>query len=141
MCPLRVCFPVLCKFWQLYGGVDGNILQEGLCHTQVSCTQNLCPCGRPWPTRTSTGNAQTHFCLSLCGAPGSWCAQDSFEPSEHLWWEWGLIQNTNSPRLPSCRGFSFALGHGVSPHGRSSEAQPLLLTLDVGFLISNFTSY
>ena len=29
----RVCFPVLCKFWQLFGGVNGNLLQEGLCHT------------------------------------------------------------------------------------------------------------
>ena len=25
--------PVLCKFWQLYGGDDGDLLQEGLCHT------------------------------------------------------------------------------------------------------------
>ena len=27
--------PVLCKFWQLYGGVNVDLLQEGLCHTQV----------------------------------------------------------------------------------------------------------
>ena len=27
--------PVLCKFWQLYGGVNGDLLQEGLCPTQV----------------------------------------------------------------------------------------------------------
>ena len=34
-------FPVLCKFWQLYGGVNGDIiLQEGLCHTLVYCTQS-----------------------------------------------------------------------------------------------------
>ena len=25
--------PVLCKFWQLCGGVNGDLLQEGLCHT------------------------------------------------------------------------------------------------------------
>ena len=25
--------PVLCKFWQLYGGDVGDLLQEGLCHT------------------------------------------------------------------------------------------------------------
>ena len=31
--------PVLCKFWQLCGGVNGDLLQEVLCHTQVSCTQ------------------------------------------------------------------------------------------------------
>ena len=35
----RVCFsPVLCKLWQLYGGINGNFLQEGLCHTQVYFT-------------------------------------------------------------------------------------------------------
>ena len=25
--------PVLCKFWQPYGRVNGEVLQEGLCHT------------------------------------------------------------------------------------------------------------
>ena len=30
---------VLFEYWQLYGGVNGNLLQEGLCHTQVCCTQ------------------------------------------------------------------------------------------------------
>ena len=35
--------PVLCNFWWLYGGVNGNLLQEGLCHTQVCCTQSPCP--------------------------------------------------------------------------------------------------
>ena len=35
LCPPRVYFPVLCTFWQLSGGVNGNLLQEGLCHTQV----------------------------------------------------------------------------------------------------------
>ena len=40
LCPPRVYFPVLCKFWQLYGGVNGNLLQEGLCHNQACCTQS-----------------------------------------------------------------------------------------------------
>ena len=35
--------PVLRKFWWLYGGGNGNFLQEGLCHTQVCCTQNPAP--------------------------------------------------------------------------------------------------
>ena len=35
--------PVLCKFWWLYGGVNGNLLQVGLCHTQVYCTRVLAP--------------------------------------------------------------------------------------------------
>ena len=47
-------FPVLCKFSWLYGGVNGYLLQKGLCHTQVCCTQSPCPCGRPLLTHTST---------------------------------------------------------------------------------------
>ena len=133
LCPLRVYFPILCKFWQLYGGVNGNLLQEGLCHTH---TQSLCPCGRPLPTCTSTGDAQTQFCLSLCGLPGSWCAQGLSEPSEHLWQEWDLILDTNLLLLPSCWGFSFALGRGVFPHSCSSayHLTGVSLTLDLGYL-------
>ena len=59
LCPPRVYFPVLAKFWQLYGGVNGDLLQEGFCHTQVCCTQSPCCCGSPLLTRTSTGDAQT----------------------------------------------------------------------------------
>ena len=83
LCPPRVCFPVLCKFWWLYGGVNGDLLHEGLCHTRVCCTQNPCPCSRPPLTHASTGDTQTQFCLSLygaCGASGSWCAQGLFKP-------------------------------------------------------------
>ena len=53
LCPPRVCFPVLCKFWQLYGRVNGDLLQEGLCYTQVCCTQSPCPYGSPRLTCTS----------------------------------------------------------------------------------------
>ena len=82
-----VCFPesvslVLCNFWQLYSGVNGDLLQEGLCHMQVCCTQSPCPCGRPLLTRTSAGDTQTQFWLSLCGVSGSWCPQALFEPSK-----------------------------------------------------------
>ena len=37
--------------------------------------------------------------------------------------------------LPSYLGFSY-LGHGVSLHGCSSKAQPLLLNLDEGYLLT-----
>ena len=57
--------PVLCKFLWFYGGVIGDLLQEGLCHTQVCCTQS--PCSRPLLIHTSTEDTQTQFCLSLCG--------------------------------------------------------------------------
>ena len=82
LCPPRVCFPTLCKFWCLYGGVNGDLFQESLCHTQVGCTQRPCPCSSPLLTRTSTGDTQTQFCFSLCGVPGSWCTQGLFEPSD-----------------------------------------------------------
>ena len=39
--------PALCKFWQLYDGVIGDLLRERLCHTQFCCTQSPCPCGSP----------------------------------------------------------------------------------------------
>ena len=56
---------VLFRFWRFYGRVNGNLLQEGLCHTQACCTQR--PCIRPLLTRASTGDTQTQFWLSLCG--------------------------------------------------------------------------
>ena len=80
LCLSRVYFPVLCKFWPLYGGANGGLLQEGLCHTQVCCTQGPCPCGSPLLTCTYTGDTQTQFCLSLCGVSGSWCTQGFLSP-------------------------------------------------------------
>ena len=56
--------PVLCKFWRLYGGVNGDLLHEGLCHTQVYCTQSSYPCSIPLLTHTSSGDTQTQFSLS-----------------------------------------------------------------------------
>ena len=64
--------PVLYKFWRLYGGINGDLLQEGSCHrlceTQVCCTQSPCPSSRPLLTCTSTGDVQT-----LKGRSGSVC--------------------------------------------------------------------
>ena len=142
--PSKSLSPVLCKLWRLYGGVDDDLLQEGLCHTQVCCTQSPCPlwqapadpylhrrhsnrapapCGRPLLTHTSTGDTQTQYCLSLCGVSRSWCTQGLFEPSERLWRIWDLILNSILPLLPSCWGLSFALGHGVSPQSCSRAAK------------------
>ena len=118
MCPPRVCFPVLCKFWWLYGGVNGDLLQEGLCHTQVYSTQSPCPCSRPLLTCTSTGDTQTlkdRFGSVSVEPPGA--HKVLFEPSKCLWWVWGLILNAILPLLLSCWGFSFALGCRVSFSG------------------------
>ena len=45
--------PFLTKFWQICGGVNGALQQEGLCHTQVCCAQSPCPCSRPLLTLPS----------------------------------------------------------------------------------------
>ena len=68
----RFCYALQESISQSYvSGFNGDFLQEHLCHTH---TQSLCPCGRPLPTCTSTGDARTQFCLCLSGVPGSWCA-------------------------------------------------------------------
>ena len=108
--PPRVCCPVRCKFWRLYGVINGDLLQEVLCYTQVCCTQNPYHCGSPLLTCTSTGDTQTQLCLSICGVSGPWCTQGIFEHIGLLWQVWSLFLNTILPLLPSCWGFTFALG-------------------------------
>ena len=77
LCPPRVCVPALCKFWQLYGGVNGDLFQEGLCHTRVCCTLSPRPCGSSLPPQEmpkhssvsvsvgSLGPSAHKVCLSL----------------------------------------------------------------------------
>ena len=112
LCPPRVCFSSLVYVLVALWWVNCNLHQEGLCHTQVYCIQSPCSHSSPVLTHISSGDTQTQFCLSLCVVSGSWCAQDMFEPSECLWWVWGLIQNVISPLQPSYLGFSFALDVG-----------------------------
>ena len=115
----------LYKFWCLCGGVNGDLLQEGLGHTQVYCTQSPCPHSSPLLIYTSSRDTQTQVYLSLCGISGSWCTQGMFEPFERLCQIWSLVLNVILPLLPSCRGFS-ALRRGVSPHSCYSAVQSLL---------------
>ena len=126
MCPPRVCFPspvdVLAALWC----VNGELLQEGLRHTQVYCTQSPCSCSSPLLTRMSSGHTQTLFCLSLCVALGSGVHKVHFSPLECLWQVWGLILNVIVPLIPSFWGFSFAPGCGISPQSHSSMTQLLL---------------
>ena len=68
--------PVLCKFWQLYVWVNGDLLQEGLCHTEVYCTQSPWPCGKPLLMHSSAEDIQTLKRLSGSVYVGvSWCMQ------------------------------------------------------------------
>ena len=133
--------PVLCKFCQLCGGVNGDLLQEGLCHTQVCCTQNPCSLLMRHPD-----TVLSQFLWGL------WVLvrTDIFKPSEHLWRVWGLILNMILPLLPPCWGFSFALGCKASPQSPTpalrrhrSQAYCLagaLLPLDVGYLRTQKTT-
>ena len=47
----------------------------------------------------------------------------------------GLPSDALLQHLPSYLGFSY-LGHGVYLHGYSSKVQPLLFTLDKGYLLT-----
>ena len=77
---------VLCKLWWLCVGAIGDLLQEGLCHTQICCTQSPCPCGRPLLTWTSTGDSQTLKGLISVSVGSPSGHKVLFEPSEHFWW-------------------------------------------------------
>ena len=94
--------PVLCKFWWLCGGVNGDLSQEGFCHTEVCCTQSPCPCSKPLLTCTSTGDSQTLKGRSGSVSVGSLhpgAHKVLFEPSDHLWQVWDLIINVILPLL------------------------------------------
>ena len=87
VCALQVFIsPVLCKFWQLYGGLNGDLLQEGLCHTQVWYTQSAFPAAvHCWPVPPQETLKHCSV-FSLCGVSGSWCTQSLFEQScPNLW--------------------------------------------------------
>ena len=78
--------PVLCKFWRLYGGINGDLLQVGL-GTQVYCTRTPAPAAvHRWPAPTpkhrsgsvsvgSLGPGAHKVCLSplsVSGGYGVW---------------------------------------------------------------------
>ena len=74
--------------WWLYGGVNGALLQEGLCH-RLCVPSLLQPESLPLQQATADpclcrrhSNTQRQVWLSLCGVSGSWCTQVFFEASE-----------------------------------------------------------
>ena len=107
--------------WWLYGGVNGDLLQEDLCHT-------LCDPGllQPvslslWQTtadRASTGDTQIfkgRSGLVSVRPLGPGAHKVLFEPSKRLWQVWGLIlKASSSPSYPLVGVFPFALRCGVS---------------------------
>ena len=99
----------------LYGGANGDFLQEDLCHVPrlpgLLQPEPLSPCGHCWPVCPQVKGRSGSVSVGSLG-PGAY--KVLFEPSKCLWQVWGLILNEIAPLLPSCWGFSFALGHGVS---------------------------
>ena len=76
---------VLCKFWQLYGGVNGDLLQEGFAIPR-SAAPRVPAHVRPLLTHTSTGDTQTLKGRSGSVSVGSPSVHKVlFELSEHLW--------------------------------------------------------
>ena len=50
LCLQWLYFPALCKFWQFYGGVNGDLLQDGLCHTTSAAPRTPAPVAvHCWP--------------------------------------------------------------------------------------------
>ena len=102
--------------WQLYGGL--MIISSKRAYATGYVTQGAAPrapapaAGHCWPVPL-----QETLKHSSGSVSGSWCAHGLFEPSKHLWQVWGLILKTISPFVPSCWGFSFALGCEVSFFG------------------------
>ena len=110
-------------FWWLYGCVNGDLLQENLCHkpaSQVCCSQISCSHSVPLLTCTSAEDTQTFKGRSdsvSVGSLGPGLDKVLFESCKSLWWAWSLILNVILSLLLSCWGFSFALPYVVSFFG------------------------
>ena len=79
LCPPGVYFPVLCKFWQLYGGVNGTSSKRKYAIPKSAAPRAPVPAAdhhRPAPPQQTL----KHSCLSFCGVPGSWCIYGLFDP-------------------------------------------------------------
>ena len=111
LCPPRVHFPVLRKFWQLCGGVNGDLLQEGLCYMLYPGL--LHP--EPLPLQQSTADLYLHR-----------------RHSNTI-----LSQSPWGPQALMCTRFVWALwaslvGMGFDSKRHLAGASPL--PLDVGYL-------
>ena len=72
--------------------------------------------GHRWPVPLQETLKHSSGSVSV-GSLGPGACKVLFQPSEHLWWAWGLILNEISPLLSSSWGFSFARGCEVSFFG------------------------
>ena len=86
------------------------------CANQVCSSQSPCLCGRPLLTHASAGDTQTFKDRSgsVWGVSGSWCAQSFVWTHQASLAGMGFDSKCYFTPLPSCWGFSFALGCVVS---------------------------
>ena len=118
---------MLCKYWKLQGGVNGDLLQEGLCYTRLLQSE-------PLPLRQLTADPYMHRRYSNIVLSQS---QGSLGPGAHkvcfrpLSIPGRYMFDSNGDFVPPTvlLGFSFDLGCGVFPQSHSSIAQPLLQCL------------
>ena len=100
--------------------VNGYHLQEGICHTQVCCTQSPHPCGRPLlihnPQETLT---ERQVWLSRSGV--SWCAQG---------FAWALQVSLAGMEFDSVRGVCNFLS-SVLPQQKFEATDGLVLQLGI----------
>ena len=155
LCSLRIYFPVLCKFWQLYGGVNGSLLQEGLCHTQVCCIQSPVPVAvHCWPIPPlemlkhssvsvsvgCLGPGMHKACLSplsISGGNGVWFLM-WISPSYHLAGTSSLPLDvgyllTAAPEPTTLLGFLWPWMWDISSQ-LVQQSLTTTLTLDMGYL-------
>ena len=100
-------------------------------NTEVVCT-TFCQNSPPWPVRLGWPYMAWLCSIELDKAMVHVIRLVSFL---WLWFSVSLPADAFSQHLPSYWGFSY-LGHGVSLPGCSSKMQPLLLTWDVGYLLT-----
>ena len=90
------------------------------CMTQVCCSQSPWPHGWPLLTQASAGDTQTlkgRLGSVSVGSLGLGVHKTLFEPSEHLWWVWGLILNMIYRSYPLVGASSLPLDMGHSHQG------------------------
>ena len=102
---------VLCKFWQLCGGVNGSLPPEGLCHIQVCCTRAPAP---------MAGHCYLTFCRVLYNERG---------PTPHK----ALISQFSSIQSLSCGRLFVTLwtaAHQASLSITNSKSFPKLMPVE-----------
>ena len=71
-CSPRVCFPVLCKFWQLYGGLMVTSSKRAYAIPRSAAPRAPAPQQSTADLYLLRRHPNTVY-PSLCGVPGCWC--------------------------------------------------------------------